>query len=185
MEFENFVPKADAVCVDVGANIGSTALAWTRTLKRGKIYAIEPHPETYRILLRNIGLNGATDIILPRQIAVGSNDGESTLLVSDQGTMAMRPGNYKWQGREISTPLMTLDSFIEKEGIKSIDILKIDIEGFEAEALEGASETLNMTKNIVLEYHSPVLRKQCLAILSSNEFQIKERRSLIFGSKWH
>ena len=180
MQLEGFIPTPGAVCIDVGANIGSTALAWTKALKTGKIYAIEPHPETYLTLLRNIQLNGVTKTILPRQFAIASNDGEIVLFVSEQGSMAMKPGNHKWRGREILVGSITADSFIKEEGIESIDILKIDIEGFEVEALQGAKETLRKTKRVVLEYHSPELRSQCLQILTHNGFEIVERDSLIF-----
>ena len=78
---------------------------------------------------------------------------------------------------------ITVDSFTKEEEIDSIDILKIDIEGFEAEALGGAEETLNITKRVVLEYHSPELRKQCLDILVQNGFKITERGTLIFCSR--
>ena len=183
MELEDFIPEPNSVCVDIGANIGSTALAWTQTLKAGKIYAIEPHPETYLSLLRNIEINGVNNTIYPRQLAVGEHDGKVVLTISDQGTMAMRPGHYKWRGREIVVRSITVDSFTKEEEIDSIDILKIDIEGFEAEALGGAEETLNITKRVVLEYHSPELRKQCLDILVQNGFKITERGTLIFCSR--
>ena len=181
MQFPEFIPAEDSLCIDVGANIGSAALAWARTSRVRKIFAFEPHPETYRRLLRNIELNGAKGVIIPRQIAAGGKDGEVRLFISKAGSMAMRPGIYKWQGREISCPLITLDTFIKKEHIVSIDILKIDIEGSEVEALLGSSETLEITKRIVLEYHSVELRDQCKRLLSDHGFQLIERAQLLFG----
>ena len=181
MQFPEFTPPEDALCIDVGANIGSTSLAWARTARAGKIFAFEPHPDTYRRLLRNTALNKATQIIFPLPIAIGVRDGNGRLFISNEGTMAMRPGIYKWQGTEISSPLMTLDTFVKMERITSIDILKIDIEGFELEALLGASETLEITQRIVLEYHSAELREQCRRLLSDHGFQVNERAPLLFG----
>lgn len=181
MQIPEFIPSKDAICIDVGANIGSTALAWTRAARVEKIFAFEPHPETYRRLMRNIKLNGASQIILPRQMALGAKEGEIMLFISEEGTMAMKPGSYKWQGREISCPLMALDTFIKIEHISSIDILKIDIEGYEVEALLGAAKALEITRRIVLEYHSSELREQCWKLLLDHGFQIIERAPLLFG----
>jgi len=182
-KLDGFTPSPGAVCVDIGANIGSTSLVWAKTVHEGKIFAIEPHPETYNLLERNIEINKAKQKILLRQLAVGANDGDMVLFVSGEGTMAMQPANYRWKGKEISVPSMSLDSFIQKENISTIDLLKIDIEGGEAEALEGATKTLKHTKRVVLEFHSSELRKKCIKILAQNGFESHEKGSLIFSWK--
>jgi FkbM family methyltransferase len=183
MTVDGFVPLSNAVCVDVGANIGSTALAWAKTINGGKIFAFEPHPEAFNSLMENIRLNKTEKTILPRQIAIGAIDGNMNLYVSDFGTMAMQHNHYNWDCKRITVPLMSIDTFVKKEKIASIDILKIDIEGFEAEALMGAVESLNKTKRVVLEYHSSELRKKCIEILDQFGFNILEKDSLIFGLK--
>ena len=71
----------------------------------------------------------------------------------------------------------------KKEKIKTIDILKIDIEGYEAEALLGAARTLNKTKRVVMEYHSDELREKCLKLLAKSGFKSHEKGSLIFSWK--
>lgn len=183
MQLKEFIPAEDAICIDVGANIGSTALAWTHTLNKGKIYAIEPHPKTYLSLIRNIKLNEMEKIIIPRKLAIGAKSGEEVLFISDQGSMAMKPGNQKWRGGNIIVDAMTLDQFIKKEEITEIDILKVDVEGFEEEVLAGAKNALGITNRIVLEFHSPILRESCEKIIANNGFEITEIGSLIFGRK--
>ena len=180
LKFDGFTPLPDSICVDIGANIGSTSLIWAKSINRGIIFAVEPHPGTFSLLERNIAINNANHKIIPRQIAIGATDGDMTLFVSEQGTMAMKPANYKWKGKEITVQSMSLDSFIQTEKISSIDILKIDIEGYEVETLEGASQTLKHTKHVVLEYHSAELRKRCIEILVQNGFESHEKGSLIF-----
>jgi FkbM family methyltransferase len=182
-QLKSFIPSADAVCVDVGANIGSTSLVWAKTIKCGKIFAIEPHPRTYKLLEKNIEINKTYHQILPRQLAIGATDGDMVLFISEEGTMAMEPANYKWKGKEITVSSMSLDSFTQKEKIKIIDILKIDIEGYEAEALLGAAKTLRKTKRVVLEYHSEELREKCLELLAQSGFKSHEKGSLIFSWK--
>jgi FkbM family methyltransferase len=183
MQLKDFIPSSEAVCIDIGANIGSTSLIWAEKIDGGKIFALEPHPMTYRLLKKNIKINNAANKIFPRQLAVGRYNGDMVLFISDEGTMAMKPANYKWAGRKITVPSMTLDSFIKFEKIDMVDILKVDIEGYEAEALEGAGKTLEKTKLVVLEYHSEELRKRCLEILKQNGFESHEKGSLIFSWK--
>lgn len=183
MPYENFIPADKFVCLDIGANIGSTSLLWNSETKYGKIYAIEPHPMTYLSLIRNIQINKAEQEIFPHQLSIGADDGEMTLFIPEDGTMAMMPGNYSWIGSEITIPSLSLDSFIKKEGLDSIDIMKIDIEGYEVEALKGASKTLKNTKHVVLEYHSLKLKEECIEILKKNGFDIIEKGYLLFCSK--
>lgn len=95
MQLPEFIPQEDTLCIDVGGHIGSTSLAWVRAARVSKIFAFEPHPETYKRLLRNIALNRATRIIFPQQTAVGAKDGAVRLFISKEGSMAMRPGSYK------------------------------------------------------------------------------------------
>jgi FkbM family methyltransferase len=182
-EFDEFTPSANSICLDIGANIGSTSLIYSKTVKDGKIFAVEPHPETYKVLLNNIEINKVTNKILPRQLSISANNGDMILFISDAGTMAMKPGQYKWEGKNVSVPTITLDTFIKNEKINKIDILKIDIEGYENQALKCATKTLQLTKRVVLEYHSAELKQRCLEILAQNGFETYEKGSLIYSWK--
>ena len=183
MQLKNFIPRKSHVCIDVGANIGSTSLSWYKPVTAGKIYAIEPYPRTFYSLKKNIKINEANETIFPKQLAIGSTDGMIPLFVADRGTMAMLPGDYGLKGKEITVKSMCLDSFIKQENLGSVDLMKIDIEGYELEALKGAVQTLEITKRIVLEYHSTLLREECLQILRKNNYHIFEKGLLIFSWK--
>jgi len=181
MQVEGFVPKKGAVCLDVGANIGGTSLAWYGMENKIIIYAIEPHPETYINLLRNIRLNNASKAIIPLNFAACQHNGSLEMFISNKGSMAMRPGDYQWNGKNVMLKSKRIDSIVDDEAIQKLDILKIDIEGFELDALEGGRKTLDITERIVLEYHSPKLKQGCQKILIEHGFKFIERGSLLFA----
>lgn len=184
MALAEFRPKAGNICIDIGANIVATSLGWWRTSPHLKIIAVEPHPLTFKRLKRNIELNNAGQIIKPSMVAIGKKDGILTMQISDEGTMAMRPDTYQTGAKEITVPSLSLDSFIANEAIDRIDLLKIDIEGFEVEALLGATEAMKQTRRLVIEFHSNLLRDKCLLILKDSGFdQITEMGSLLFCTR--
>ena len=107
--------------------------------------AIEPHPENYRALLKNISLTGFKNI-KPLNIAAFDRDGEVLLSgsvdrlysVIEHGSM-----NSLWvNGR-------TIDSIIFRDlGVAKVDYMKIDVEGAEVEVLKGARKTIAKSPDI-------------------------------------
>lgn len=61
------------VVLDIGGNVGTTAIILGITLKNVKIHVAEPHPKCFEALLENIGRNKLEGIVIPHNIAVGSN----------------------------------------------------------------------------------------------------------------
>lgn len=184
-EIPGFTPEKDWVCFDVGANLGLVALPWAAKMGSGVIHAFEPHPVTVKRLERNIELNGAGGIIQVHQMAVGEKSGKLELFISGEGTMAMDPAQAeeRWEGERISVPVTTLDAFCRKEKIKQIDLMKIDIEGFEEQALLGASKTLGITRRLVVECHSPALCRSCRKILEDAGFTLYTVGSLFYAER--
>ncbi len=140
----SFLQEGDMV-VDVGANIGVLALLASRKVGRaGRVLAIEAHPGTHAALLENLRLNAAHNVTVV-QTAVGPED--ANVRFSD------KPGD-DWNRVEansgaIEVKQTTLDSVCR--GCARIDLLKMDIEGFELPALKGASETLRKTECVLIE----------------------------------
>jgi FkbM family methyltransferase len=140
--FEN----EDGVVIDIGANIGSFSIqaAW---LGATEIFAIEPEPHNLRALKKNIKLNEMQKLIKP--VAVGISDFNGVAIISDEGGDSTILDNK--DGSEIE--VMSLDSFIKKNNITAVQVLKIDTEGSEVETILGASrESLDMCKYIAIEF---------------------------------
>ena len=131
--------------VDVGANIGTMTLAAANAVGHsGTVIAFEPHPGTFRDLSGSVSLNPelASCISLVAS-AVGDTTGSariSDLLENDINHIG---------DNGIAVPMTTLDVALEET--PHIDLLKIDVEGYERNVLRGASRTLAKTDAIYFE----------------------------------
>jgi len=147
----NNIKEAD-VFIDVGANIGYFSMLAAKQ-KVKKILAFEPVPKTFDMLTLNIRHNNFNDIIKAFNIALGSKE-HVVKCISSLG-----PKNHiEYQKNNIHTGLSTIDIKIstldrllkdEKE-VKSVDFIKIDVEGYEYEFLQGARETIGVFKPMIL-----------------------------------
>jgi FkbM family methyltransferase len=132
-KFRSFVP-ASATIVDAGANIGNHSVFFALFCNARKIYAFEPMTVTFEILQRNASLN-APERIQCINAALGAAEGHATLLgyrANNFGAASVGPdakGAYK---------LTTIDAL----ALKELDIIKIDVEGSQADVLRGARDTL-------------------------------------------
>nr|WP_311732983.1 FkbM family methyltransferase [Sulfurisphaera ohwakuensis] len=125
------------IFVDVGAYIGAYTL---RAAKHGaKVYSFEPNPYSFNLLLLNVKDNGFEDRVILYNVALGDRDGEISLALNlDESHVSIE--GYKVKMR-------TLDSF----NIRNVDLLKIDVEGFEKEVLLGSEVTLGNTRSVIIE----------------------------------
>ncbi|MCP4309771.1 MAG: FkbM family methyltransferase [Bacteroidetes bacterium] len=130
--------------VDVGANIGLMSIfASTVVGPEGKVLAFEPNPETATILEENIRLNHISNIESFRY-AMGKNPGMALIYDrwdSNRGSASLIKPGEEAESHEIE--VTTLSDFFRKETDKLPSLIKLDIEGFELEALEGALDLLN------------------------------------------
>ncbi|MFH0882080.1 MAG: FkbM family methyltransferase [bacterium] len=184
-QIPGFHPEKDWVCLDVGANLGLVALPWAKRMESGTVHAFEPHPTTCKRFERNIALNEADGIIQVHQMAVGAKTGKLELFISGEGTMAMDPAQAedRWEGERIAVPVTTLDAFCRKHRLNHIDLIKIDIEGYEEQALLGAAKTLGITRRLVVECHSPALSRSCREILEDAGFTLYTIGSLFYAER--
>lgn len=137
-----FLHEGD-VFLDVGANIGFHSLVAARFVgKSGLVFAIEPHPETYKILEENIRLNAFRNIC-PMNIALGAEVSEARIYdrldISRGSASLIRPeGASEGKGKRVK--MVTIDTLIERHNLHIPSLIKIDVEGFE---LKGARALLS------------------------------------------
>jgi FkbM family methyltransferase len=132
-----------SVFVDVGTNIGVFALPAAKEIgSSGCVLAIEPSPSIFPYLKQNLALNGLTSVRL-RQCVVFDRDSERIPFYEapidhfGMGSLAVQ-----FQGEPVFVPAHMLDRILMEEGITHVDLLKVDVEGFEAAVFRGAKELL-------------------------------------------
>jgi FkbM family methyltransferase len=143
--------------VDVGANIGAFSLYQAMVKHAELVIALEPSPQVFPRLAKNIEINGLKNVRVVNA-AVGDKQG---VLSFSEGRMSINCRVSEFG--PLKVPCVTLDA--ELSSTPSIDILKIDAEGYERHVLQGASETLKKTKRIGLELHYPGERQEIESIL--------------------
>lgn len=144
--------KDESVFIDVGANIGYFSMLAAQQNAR-KVLAIEPIPKTYKILKMNISHNLFTDIIEPFNVALGSRR-HTERFVSSLGPKSHL--EYKVDNVHVNLPtenvdVVTLDDLIKScSDIDRVDLVKVDIEGYEYAFLLGAEKTIKAFKPMIL-----------------------------------
>ena len=138
----------DAVCLDVGANIGLYSLGLSHLAPEGRVYAFEPSPGTYGHLQANVETNGAANVEA-FNLAVSDTTGtvrfhdfsffSAGSFSSDKGSL-LSSESYGSQAFEAATT--TVDDFVADQGIDRVDLIKVDVEGAELSVLAGAEKTL-------------------------------------------
>jgi len=137
---------------EIGANIGYYALMEALIIgKKGKIYAIEPFPENFELLQKNIKLNSYDDIAETYNIAISNRSGKDKLYTSSKHNLCNMIESETDNFIEINTE--TLDNFIADK--KLPDLIRMDIEGFEYYVVDGMKKTLEKCKSckIFIEIH--------------------------------
>jgi FkbM family methyltransferase len=150
--------------VDVGANIGAFSLYQAMVKHAELVIAFEPSPHVFPRLAKNVEINGLKNVRAVNA-AVGDKQG---FLPFSEGRMSVNCRVSEFG--PLKVPCVTLDA--ELFNIQSIDIVKIDTEGYETHVLQGASETLKRTKQVVLELHYPGERQEIESILGSLGFSL-------------
>ena len=134
--------KNGGTFLDIGANIGYYSLMAAK-LGATKIIGVEPNPIVLDRFKANIKFNGFEKQIETFQIGIGEQQGTMELRLSQTDMGGSSIVNTKLNSDKIKIKVIPLSELLKKEGITKVDVLKIDIEGFEDRALFPYFETLN------------------------------------------
>jgi FkbM family methyltransferase len=146
------------VIFDVGANVGQTVGRLRPLFPTAEIYSFEPVPRSYAELLGKVGRDPH---VHPQLLALGGQPGEAWINVhpsSDQSSLITPPGDPKSAALDrCRVQLETAAGFCGRKGITRIDLLKIDVEGYEIPVVQGAASLFaaNAIDFIVVEAGLP------------------------------
>jgi FkbM family methyltransferase len=144
--FKKLVTKGMTV-IDVGANIGYYTLLSARLVgNNGKVYAFEPEPQNYALLVRNIELNDYKNVI-PVNQAVSNKMGKAALFLNrEAGAHGMLPDRENIIG-VTTVETVNLDEYFKGREYP-LDIIKIDVEGAELAVLKGMPNIIRKNDNL-------------------------------------
>ncbi len=168
--------------IDVGANVGQFAVAAAKIFDQATIYSFEPNPDCHKKFSQ---ISARMQNIKFFPFALGDKDDElvfninthshsSSFLPLAEGHIHAFP--QASVSREITASVTTLDKMIESIDLKPPVLLKLDVQGFEANVLAGAKNSLQKIDYILIEtsfkpmYAGEVLFRQILDLLENNGF---------------
>ena len=148
-------PARQRLIVDCGANIGASVLYFARAFPDAKIVALEPEPANFALLCRNA--QPLADVSLRNQ-AIGSRRGTLQLVDPGLGEWGYRVGDGG-EGRTLGmADVVTIDDILGEFSGAEPFVLKVDIEGGEADLFTQRGESLNRFPVVVVELHDWMLR---------------------------
>ena len=159
--YKSNINEDEPTIIDVGANRGQSIERFSKIFKSPKIFAFEPNPEVCDELsskyknYKNVNINNlgiaSNDCELPLNITINSGNSSFYDLKKESEWIKIRseqfnttPSNYIT--KQINVQCTSLDNYCEKKNIDKIDILKIDTQGLEDEALMGSKKLIKEKK---------------------------------------
>ncbi len=162
--------------LDLGANIGQ----WTTALKLlypdVHIIAVEPNPTVYEQLVRNTErLDGVTCVCT----AVGEEESGSVRLYRQPltGMSTLVPSGADSIADPVDVPLTTVDHLVSEP----VEVIKIDVEGYEIEVLRGAAKLLRTAKYLIVEISLNRGRDDAMQVLAEVQKIVPGARIIKFG----
>lgn len=150
------LPKVVDTIVDLGANIGLSALFFMKKYPDARIIAVEPDAINFEIMKRNLEDYSSQVTLL--NAAIWPSDGEVSLVEHDESNEGLGAWGYRTEtlteGAEGSVSAISIPTLMKQSSINYIDILKVDIEGAEYELFEKGYESwLDKVGLIIIETH--------------------------------
>lgn len=159
--------------IDAGANIGYLSLNFAKSCQEGKIFSFEPDSETFESLQTNVQLNNFKNInIYKCALGEAKKSGELfRLYINNPGANRILDRRPEKSISSEVVQIETLDNLDNKIHFERIDLIKIDVEGFEMFVLKGAIELIKRWRPILfLELVDINLREQNCSALEVLKF---------------
>jgi FkbM family methyltransferase len=148
------------ICLDIGANIGVYSNVFAHLSgDASNVHAFEPVRHIRHKLLANAKLNGHSGLNV-NDFALGDAETNMTMFQIKQGhirggvSSLLQNDTYKQLGAEnydeVEVVVTLLDSYVENRNLRSVDFMKIDVEGFEMNVLRGGRKTVERHRPFVL-----------------------------------
>jgi FkbM family methyltransferase len=141
--------------LEIGANIGTHTVYFFRDLGCTHVIALEPDPQNYDLLTRNVKLNNLGDRVTHLQLGASSTSGQLPFVSNEMNRGGSRIGDHSDEA--IVVDITTVDRLLEqyREPFKDLSLIWIDVEGHELQVLKGALKTLQTCSPAVFLEYTP------------------------------
>jgi FkbM family methyltransferase len=151
--------RPGSTVIDVGANIGVTTALTSKLVPQSRIVAIEPSPMAFNCLCRTVEANGLRDVTT-LELCVSDGSSSTVHLLETGGSLSGshiiasdHPTAKVESGRSVIAK--TLDTIVDELALDRVDLVKIDVEGYEIDVLGGMSRTIaKFAPLIFMEFNS-------------------------------
>jgi FkbM family methyltransferase len=174
--------KAGATCLDIGGNIGTSALGMSHYAQGGRVFSFEPVKATFDLLKRNIDANHASNIT-PINIGISNDSGEATILVDK--VMLGNAHRVKGSTGGISDSQYTqvfhterLDDWMLRNAVARADFIKVDVEGFELEVIDGGQKAFFSSSDTIAIFEFGIFPQRTAGTFASPLKEIEFFRKL-------
>ncbi len=161
--------------LDIGANTGIFSIITKTINPKAEVIAFEPMPKIYEKLMYNLNLNKLK--IETTLLALSDYNGEATIYPTNlehvySVTVNKKRDDITVPVHEVKINTIRLDSYIEKNNIKQIDLIKIDVETHEPQVLAGMGVYLKKFKpTFLIEIQSDEIAKKIEALIEGCDYQ--------------
>ncbi len=144
--------RPDHTIIDVGGNIGFRALKFGRLVPQGRVVSFEPDPENFIRLRGHLDMNDATNVT-PVELGIGPEERTFKLyrvVESNPGMNRILPegeGRDRFSHKEVR--VAPLSTALEGTGVVRVDVIKVDVEGFELAVLKGSEDVLRRDRPLL------------------------------------
>ena len=145
-------PQPGDVVIDAGGCFGDTALAFASSVgQTGHVYVFEPIPRQRHILAGNVKRNPSIGSRITVSDRAVSDTSDVDVTFTDGGA-----GARQTKAGQVAAKTISIDAFVARHSVPKVDFIKMDIEGAETSALQGAAETIrnHRPKLAISIYHS-------------------------------
>ena len=184
-EVKNFLPR-NPIVLEAGAHMGYDTLGLSKIWPKGFIHAFEPVPALYEALRErvkfrknvrgyNIALGEKDNVTVTMNVSGGESSGSSSILKPSKH-LEMFPGvSFEEQ---VSVNMRTIQSWATQEKISNIDLMWLDMQGYEVNALKGTGKMLEKVSVIYTElcadelYQGLITKDAYTAFLKESGFEL-------------
>jgi FkbM family methyltransferase len=146
--FHRRTPQSGDTVLEIGAEYGADTVFLSRLVgPEGRVIAVEAHPGSCSLLGRTVELNGLMNVEV---VNAAISDTNGTTEISDGASVSNRVVS---DGSGVAVPAMTIDRLVERFDVDRIDLLKMNIEGSERQALAGLAGSQHLVRHAVISCH--------------------------------